>query len=650
MEQIIYIIGRSSIIKIVFIACYFCMYNGNAQESNYPTPDEVKAKEESLEEIDWQTPIGKINPSNQLMVTGPMQDCSGGIPVCAQSYTQGSSYSGNGSISEVPSSTCLKSGEKNSVWYIFSTQTAGNFGFTLATAKDYDYALYDITTIGCSGIPSANPTVCNYSGAKGNTGMSSGGSGTSQPAGGNAFCALLPVTAGKTYALIISNYTGDATGYTLTFPSTAGYASITDATSPTINPPNAIANNCNNTFTITLSEPVKCSSISSNGSDFTISNGGTITGASGVGCGSNGLADQILITYTAPTSRTYTLGIQNGSDGNTLLDNCGNAMSTSQTTTFNHLGTIGLTASTSTICNSGSSVTLTATGANAGGTYTLSPGGTSNTTGTFTVNPTVTTAYTVSVTYGGCTKTATTTITVISNIVANIDPINPTICSGSTTLTAFSTINGTDCSTCTYLWAPGGATTAAITATSGTYTVTVSKPGATCTSTATSTVTLASGAGSNCNVIYVSPSGNGEGVSPTDPTSIDIALTSAVCAGAIIKMQTGTYNISDKLILSSYVTLEGGYNSTFTIKTSDMSSGNATTIVRDATPDGGSGLIITAFEVPASQTGFRLQDIRIEMPSNVAEAQLTNYGIKLGASCTSYNIVRCYIDAGKGSD
>ncbi len=145
-------------------------------------------------------------------------------------------------------------------------------------------------------------------------------------------------------------------------------------------------------------------------------------------------------------------------------------------------------------------------------------------------------------------------------------------------------------------------------------------------------------------------SGAGTGISPSDPTSLEEALSAAVCKGAIIKCQTGIYNISDKLNITSYTILEGGYNSTFTSKTSDMSSGNATTIIRDETPDGGTGTNVTTFEVAASQTGFRIQDIRIEMPFHVSGAQLTNYGIKLGASCTSYNIVRCYIDAGAGSD
>lgn len=606
--------------------------------NNPPTPEELDEKINITSK--------ERNAPSEIMVTGPEQNCSAAIPVCVQTYTQNTSYTGVGTIDEVKN-TCLRSGEKNSVWYVFTTQTAGNFGFTINTVKDYDYAIYDITTMGCEGIPTATPDVCNYSATKGLTGMTSSGSGFSQPASGVPFCSLLPVAAGRTYVLIISNYTGDATGYTLTFTIGAGYTSITDVVPPTIT---GITNNCDNTVTLALSEPVKCSTIAANGSDFTLSGGGAITAAAGVGCSTNGYVSQILVTYTAPSTGTYTLGVKNGSDGNTLIDKCSNAMSTSQTINFNYLA-IALSASPTSVCTSGTAVTLTATGANAGGTYALTPGSSSNTTGTFTVNPNVNTTYVVTVTYGGCTKTATTTVSVLSNVVATIYPLNPTICSGTTTLSASAIVNGSSCPTCTYTWAPGGATTQSITVGSGSYTVTVVKPGSTCNATASSTVSLASaGGGSNCNIYYVSPTGTGSGFLPSDPTSIDAALDAATCAGAIIKMQTGIYNLSDKLTITSYTTMEGGYNSTFTTKTSDMQSGNATTLVRDGTPDGGTGTAVTTIEAAASTVGFRIQDIRIEMADEASGAQLTNYGIKLGASCSGYKIVRCYIDAGVGSD
>jgi hypothetical protein len=52
---------------------------------------------------------------------------------------------------------------------------------------------------------------------------------------------------------------------------------------------------------------------------------------------------------------------------------------------------------------------------------------------------------------------------------------------------------------------------------------------------------------------------------------------------------------------------------------------------------------------------FRIQNLRIEMPGSTnvaghtAGSGLVNYGIKLGTSCSDYNIVRVYIDAGVGA-
>ncbi len=85
-----------------------------------------------------------------------------------------------------------------------------------------------------------------------------------------------------------------------------------------------------------------------------------------------------------------------------------------------------------------------------------------------------------------------------------------------------------------------------------------------------------------------------------------------------------------------------------------MSGGvNSTTIRRDNTPDGAN--TVSAFIYAPGATGFRLQDLRIELPgaasgfaSNAAGSQTTNYAVYLGSGCSSYNIVRCYIDAGAG--
>ena len=603
-----------------------------------------------------------INPAPIIMVTGPEQNCSGAIFVCAQSFTQSTSYTGPGSVQEL-NSTCLLTNETNSVWYTFTAQTSGTFGFLLSTLKDYDFALYNITSIGCSGVSSATPVRCNFSGTLGNTGMNAATAVTELPAlstnssGAPISSGISNMVAGQTYVLVIDNYSGDATGYTLTFN---GTASITDVIPPTINPPSSVVNNCNGTFNLAFSEPVQCSSIAANGTDFSLTGGGVITSVTGINCSSGtSLTNSVTIAYTVPGSGTYTLGVKVGSDGNTILDKCNNAMATVQTVTLNTLNALTLTASVSQICTGGSPVTLTVSGApnNISNIYTLNPGAvvaSSNGSGqaTFTVNPGATTTYVVLASYGGCSKSASVTITVPTSIVVSINPVNPTICSGTAVLTAATLVNGVVDAGATFQWSGAStATTAVITAAPGTYNVsTVSSAGCVGTNTATSIVSLASaGAGASCNIYYVSPAGGGSGLIKTSPTTLQNALTLALCQSATIKMQTGLYALTDKVDVNSYVTIEGGYNSTFTTKTSDHTSAGSTRIVRSTAPDGGTGNKVTAFNVAAGASGFRFQELRIELPStHAAGSQMTNYGIYLGSGCSSYNIVRCYIDAGTG--
>lgn len=606
-----------------------------------------------------------INPVSKIMVTGPEQNCSGAIFVCAQSFTQNTSYTGFGSIQEL-SSTCLLGDETNSVWYTFTAQSSGSFGFLLTTVKDYDFALYNITSIGCSGVPSATPVRCNFSGTLGNTGMNAAAASTELPAlsetgtGVPISNGISNMVAGQTYVLIIDNYSADATGYTLTF---TGTASITDVIPPTINPPSSVVNNCNGTFVLAFSEPVQCSSIAANGSDFTLSGGGVITAATGVGCSAGTtLTKSVTINYTVPSSGTFILGVATGSDSNTVLDKCNNPMATTQTVTVNTLNALNLTANVSQICTAGTSVTLTAGGApnSIANIYTLTPGGTvasSNGSGnaTFVVNPAATTTYVVLATFAGCTQTASVTISVPTSISVFINPVNPTICSGTAVLTAATLVNGVVNAGATFQWSGGSSSTSAsITAAPGTYSVTsVTSAGCVATNTAVSVVSLASaGAGASCNIYYVSPAGGGTGLTKTSPTTLQNALTLALCQSATIKMQTGLYTLTDKVDVNSYVTIEGGYNSTFTTKTSDHTAGGSTRIVRSgasADSDDGSGKRYTAFKVAASATAFRLQELRIEMPTtHAAASQKTNYGIYLGSGCSSYNIVRCYINAGTG--
>ncbi|MGD0711187.1 MAG: T9SS type A sorting domain-containing protein [Bacteroidales bacterium] len=632
--------------------------------------------------------INPVDPNHPLTVTGPEQDCPDAIVVCQSSYTQNTSYTGYGTIEEVYN-TCLLVQERNSVWYVFTVQPGGtgSFGFDIITSHDYDYALYDITTMGCAGIPSATPCRCNFSGTYGMTGLYAPGSAsgifTTSPeattisinaAGSPWENGITSVAAGNTYALIIDNYTCDMNGYTINF---TGTAVITDVTPPTIL---SAVYNCNNTVTLNLSEQVTCgtvishpsnipNSIAANGSDFTISAGPaamSITGESGVGCTSSNITNQIILTLGgSATSGTYTIKTQTGTDGNTLLDKCGNAMLAGSTITFNYLAPVSASASPPSVCGGGSS-TLTA---NAGfspppgaATYSWTP--TSSLSNSAIYNPIATvvssTTYTVNVSWGGCVETATAAVNVQNTPIASISPMNPILCSGTTSLTASATENGSPCGTCTYAWTGGwvgvGSTTPAEGA--GTYTVVATSSAGCVSAPVSSTISLASSPPlATCNIYYVTPSGSGSGLTPTDPTNLANAVSLAQCNGSTIKLSIGTYTLSNKLSLYSDMSIEGGYNydgtaaGSFTTKTS---LAGATTITRNSSnvegyPDAARLVAIEAI----SLTNFRLQDLTITTAAAPAADAInikgvSTYSIYLN-SCSNYNIVRCQLLPGNAS-
>ena len=188
----------------------------------------------------------------------------------------------------------------------------------------------------------------------------------------------------------------------------------------------------------------------------------------------------------------------------------------------------------------------------------------------------------------------------------------------------------------------------------GTYTVNVSSsigcPG-------NSVTTVISGPLSppvpSCNVIYVEPSGVGTGFTRNSPTNLLNALNLAQCNSVVIKMTTGNYVISNPITtLTSFVTLEGGYDASYNTKKS--LPGGLTTITRDANNVQGqtSAPRLVAFEI-TGQSNFRLQDITIETDNGPSASSgnpkgVSTYGLYLN-NCSNYDIVRCQILPGDAS-
>jgi len=176
------------------------------------------------------------------------QDCLGAIPVCELVLTNPQIQAGSGSCLDIDplNPSCLTNGELNSVWYTFGTANAGNLNFILTPDDpndDFDWALFNITGGMCSDIIDDPSTLvsCNsfgVIGVNGPTGISSaqGGTGNSNGPGnlnGPAFNADLPVVAGETYALMISNWSGSTNGITLDFSTSD--PGIFGFTMPTLN-------------------------------------------------------------------------------------------------------------------------------------------------------------------------------------------------------------------------------------------------------------------------------------------------------------------------------------------------------------------------------------------------------------------------------
>ncbi|MDD5571924.1 MAG: hypothetical protein PHD97_12310, partial [Bacteroidales bacterium] len=211
-----------------------------------------------------------------------------------------------------------------------------------------------------------------------------------------------------------------------------------------------------------------------------------------------------------------------------------------------------ISASGNAVC-SGSTATLTASGAT---TYTWN---TTQTGSSITVNPTITSTYTVTGSSGAsCGNTATAVVTV--NTKPSVSANSPTICNGESTV-----LTGTGATT--YTWNPGGTgTSITVTPTvTTTYTVTGTASGCTNTTTATVTVntkpnvsanspTICNGAstilnGSGATTYTWNPGGTGTSitVTPTITTTYSLTGTTSGCTNT----STATVSVNSKPSVSA---------------------------------------------------------------------------------------------------
>lgn len=419
--------------------------------------------------------------------TPTIQDCLGAIPICQQIYTESQSPDGIGNYDEIHGNGTCTSTETNSIWYTFTVNQTGDFGFVITPnnpSDDYDWWMFDITNTGCEGI-NTNPITssCNVSGGNtffgrscdGPTGadgssnyrIQGAGCGNNPPNaeyGRTPFNDLVTVRQGNTYVLCVSNWTGSTFGYSIDF-GLSGNIGILDEIKPEVAeiiPPDA----CDESqIELVFSENIQCSTIDNANFELNGPGGDYEVSLTSTTCQLGGDYDRNFILTITPSIQSlgdFTLTMT--TDNNTeVLDLCGNpADSNIFTFTVDEpLSSIpvDISANTASICE-GDTLFLDATldGANYqwqdGSTTAIYP---ATTTGTYSV--------TVTTSCGSGTDAI--------NINASSESLqvslgnDTTLCNGESLLLDASNENAT------YQWQDGSSSPTYEITSSGTYNVTV---------------------------------------------------------------------------------------------------------------------------------------------------------------------------------
>ena len=291
-----------------------------------------------------------------LSQTPTIQDCLGAIPICTEIYEESQSPQGAGNYAnEVNGVTnggisCVDA-ELNSIWYTFTVNQSGEFGFELTPNNlqdDYDWVLFDITNARCSDIfnlpalqVSCNAAgsgiddgfLCNgVTGANGKTDFNLQGGGCSFPvpdqfSGRSPHNALVPVDAGNTYVLMVSNWTGSTNGYQIDFGLSRGIG-IFDNLPPMVQEVNIDLNCGDKPIEVLFTENLQLGSVLS--ANFVITGPGGPYQAlvSSQGGAVGGEYDKLFEISTDPPISMpgeYTFSIIRQSDID-LLDLCGNQL------------------------------------------------------------------------------------------------------------------------------------------------------------------------------------------------------------------------------------------------------------------------------------------------------------------------------------
>lgn len=266
------------------------------------------------------------------------------FPVCGTSeFTQNNVPSCRNNTIVVPGCSNQNTYEDvNPFWYRFTCFTSGTLNFLIdpiSANDDYDWQIWDVTGISPNDVytNSSRAIAANWSGLTGQTGTNATAANLFECGSFNnnnppKFSRRPNLTAGRTYLLMISNFSNSQQGYKLSFG--GGTAVITDPKEPLMQ---EVKTNCGgDELRLKLNKKMKCATIAANGSDVVAFPGNiTATNMRPIGCNSSFETDSVVITLSQPLpAGNYTLQLKNGTDGNTILDLCDRAIPLTDAVTF----------------------------------------------------------------------------------------------------------------------------------------------------------------------------------------------------------------------------------------------------------------------------------------------------------------------------
>ncbi len=173
----------------------------------------------------------------------PKSDCPDAAVLCDKSPFVVQSVKGSGvDGSELDNALCFSNGaslnnEMNSTWFTWKCKTPGSLTFTLTPNKindDLDFVLFELPN-GLGNCANKQILRCMASGdnfypskCMGPTGLKEGETDTEEPAGcglasQSNFLSPLQMEQGKTYALVINNFTSTGTGFSVQWGGTGEF-------------------------------------------------------------------------------------------------------------------------------------------------------------------------------------------------------------------------------------------------------------------------------------------------------------------------------------------------------------------------------------------------------------------------------------------